>query len=115
MRHHLTAVFNNQGDAQHVLDALLVAGYPRSGIALISPHAADGDGHAFDPGLGGMVRRAFARVFGAPHQESERVDEPGFLPGRHVITVSAVAESDSRRAIGIIERFTPVYIEDRHQ
>jgi hypothetical protein len=54
-------------------------------------------------------------VFGAPHQESERVDEPGFLPGRHVITVSAVAESDSRRAIGIIERFTPVYIEDRHQ
>jgi hypothetical protein len=55
------------------------------------------------------------RVFGTPHQEPERVDEPGFLPGRHVITVSAVVESDSRRAIGIIERFTPVYIEDRHQ
>jgi hypothetical protein len=115
MRHHLTAVFNNEGDAQDVLDALLVAGYPRSGIALISPHVADDAGQPFDPGLGGMVRRAFARVFRVPHQEPERVDEPGFLPGRHVITVSAAAESDSMRAIGIIERFTPVYIEDRHQ
>jgi hypothetical protein len=56
-----------------------------------------------------------ARLFGSPHHEPERADGPAFLPGRHVITVTAAADPDSVRAIGIIERFTPVYIEDRHQ
>jgi hypothetical protein len=115
MRHDLTAVFNNRSDAQHVLDALLVAGYPRTGVALVSPPAAGGPGQPLGPGEGGAVRRVLARLFGAPRHAPERADESGFLPGRHVITVIAAVESDSVRAIGIIERFTPVYIEDWHR
>jgi hypothetical protein len=115
MRHNLTAVFNNRSDAQHVLDELLLAGYPHSGIALVSPPEPVGAGHAFVPGLGGALKRGLARLFGASHRAPERVDESGFLPGRHIITVTAAAEPDSMRAIGIIERFTPLYVEDRHQ
>jgi hypothetical protein len=115
MRHNLTAVFNNQSDAQHVLDELLVAGYPRSAIALVSPPDAGGAGQPLPRDQGGIVDRVLARLLGTWHDAPERVDESGFLPGRHVITVTATAEPDSVRAIGIIERFTPIYIEDRHQ
>ena len=30
MRHDLTAVFNNRGDAQHVLDELILSGFAKS-------------------------------------------------------------------------------------
>lgn len=115
MRHHLTAVFNNQDDAQHVLDELLVAGYPRSDTTLVSPPVAGGSGHKPDAGLGGTVRQLFMRLFGSPRYPPERADDPAFLPGRHVINVSAATEPDSVRAVGIIERFNPVYIEDRQK
>jgi hypothetical protein len=115
MRHHLTAVFNNRSDAQHVLDELLVAGYPRSGTTLVSAPVAGGAGHDLDAGPGGAVRRVFERLFGSQHKPPETEDEPGSLPGRHVVNVSAATEPESLRAIGIIERFSPVYIEDRHK
>ena len=114
MRHHLTAVFNNRSDAQHVLDELLVAGYPRSGTTLVSPPAAGGD-HKLDAGPGGTVRQLFVRLFGSPRYLPERADDPDFLPGRHVIKVHAATEPDSVRAIDIIKRFDPVYIEDRQK
>jgi len=115
MRHHLTAVFNNRSDAQHVLDELLVAGYPRAGTTLVSPPAAGGASHDLDAGPGGAVRRVFERLFGSRPKPADSEDEPGSLPGRHVINVRAATELDSARAIGIIERFNPVYIEDRQK
>jgi hypothetical protein len=114
MRHHLTAVFNNRNDAQHVLDELLIAGYPRAGTTLVSPPAGGAD-DKLDAGPGSTVRQLFVRLFGSPTYLPERADEPGFLPGRHVINVRAATEPDSVRAIGIIERFDPVYIEDRQK
>jgi hypothetical protein len=72
MRHDLTAVFNNQGDAQHVLDELLVAGYAHSGATLVSPPAPGAAGLALDTGLGGTVKQVLARLFGPPHHEPER-------------------------------------------
>jgi hypothetical protein len=114
MRHHLTAVFNNRRDAQHVLDELLVAGYPRAGTTLVSPPAGGAD-DKLDAGPGGAVRQLFVRLFGSPRYLPERADDPDFLPGRHVINVRAATEPDSARAIGIIERFDPVYIEDRQK
>lgn len=115
MRHHLTAVFNNRSDAQHVLDELLVAGYPRSGTTLLSPSTTGDAGHEMDADSGGIVRQVFMRLFGSKHKPPETEDEPGSLPGRHVINVSAATEPESLRAIGIIERFSPVYIEDRQK
>jgi hypothetical protein len=114
MRHHLTAVFNNRSDAQHVLDELLIAGYPRSGTTLVSPPTGGAD-DKLDAGPGSTVRQLFVRLFGSRPKLPEREDEPGSLPGRHVVNVSAATEPESLRAIGIIERFSPVYIEDRQK
>jgi len=115
MRHDLTAVFNNLVDAQHVLDELLVSGFPRSGTSLVSPPEF-GDANSIpDAGPGGALRQILARLFGRWHNAPERVDESAFLPGRHVITLTGAGELDSVRAIGIIERSNPVYIEDRHK
>jgi hypothetical protein len=115
MRHNLTAVFNNPVDAKHVLDELLITGFPRSGISLVSPPEIDEASRAPDAGHGSTLSQILARLFGRWHDEPERVDESAFLPGRHVITLIGAAELDSIRAIGIMEHANPVYIEDRHK
>lgn len=115
MRHDLTAVFNNRGDAQHVLDELLLSGFPRSGTSLVSPPEAGDAACRPDAGSGGALRQILARLFGRWHDEPARLDESAFLPGRHVITLTGAAGPDSVRAIGIMEQSNPVYIEDRHQ
>jgi hypothetical protein len=114
MRHNLTAVFNNPVDAKHVLDELLIAGFPCSGISLVSPPDVEA-GRTPDTGRGTTLSQILARLFGRWHDESERVDESAFLPGRHVITLTGAAELDSIRAIGIMEHSNPVYIEDRRK
>jgi len=115
MRHNLTAVFNNPVDAKHVLDELLIAGFPRSGTSLVSPPEVGEASRTPDAGHGNTLSQILARLFGRWHDEPERVDESAFLPGRHVITLTGAAELDSIRAIGIMERSNPVYIEDRHK
>ena len=114
MRHNLTAVFNNPVDAKHVLDELLIAGFPRSGTSLVSPPDVEAS-RPTDTGHGTTLSQILARLFGRWHDEPERVDESAFLPGRHVITLTGAAELDSIRAIGIMEHSNPVYIEDRHK
>jgi hypothetical protein len=113
MRHNLTAVFNNQDDARHVLDELLVSGYPRSGTTLVSPPESGGEESRPNAGLRGTVMQALARLFGTSQHEPERAAESAFLPGRRVITLTGATDPDSAVAIGIIERFKPVYVEDR--
>jgi hypothetical protein len=115
MRHDLTAVFNNRGDAQHVLDELILSGFPRSGTSLVSPPEADHAGRTPDAGSRNTLRQLLARLFGPWHDAPERVDESGFLPGRHVITLTGAIEPDYIRALGIMERANPVYIEDRRR
>jgi hypothetical protein len=115
MRHDLTAVFNNPVDAQHVLDELLRSGFARSRTLLVSPPEPGNTSRTPDAGHRRMLRQILARLFGPWHDEPERVDESSFLPGRHVITLTGAAEPDSIRAIGIMERFNPVYIEDRRK
>jgi hypothetical protein len=116
MRHNLTALFNNQGDAQRVLDELLVAGYSCAGPTLVSPPSAGGVGQTLGISVGGGVKQMLIRLFGAPpHHEPDSMDQSACLPGRHVITISGAVDLDSVRAISIIERSNPVYIEDRHK
>jgi hypothetical protein len=112
MRHHITAVFNNRIDAQHVLEQLLVLGDPYCGTALVSPPEAD-TFHAPDNGLYGMLRRRIARLFESAQHEPPRADHLDFLPGRHVINTRAATDSVSAQAVELIDRFSPVYIEDR--
>lgn len=115
MRHDLTAVFNNPADAQHVLEELLLSGFPRSETLLVSPPEGGNTSRTPDAGHGSMLRQILARLYGPWHDEPERVDESAFLPGRYVITLAGADELDSIRAIGIMERFSPVYIEDRRK
>jgi len=115
MRHNLTAVFNNPIDAQHALEELILSGFPRFGTSLVSPPEVENTGHTPDAGHGSTLSQILARLFGRWHDAPERVDESAFLPGRHVITLTGAAELDSVRAIGIMERSNPVYIEDRHK
>jgi len=115
MRHDLTAVFNNPVDARHVLDELLRSGFPRSGTSLVSPPEVDDTKRVSDAGHRGTLKQILARLFGPWHHAPERIDESAFLPGRHVITLTGALELDSVRAIGIMERSNPVYIEDRHK
>jgi hypothetical protein len=115
MRHDLTAVFNNPVDARHVLNELIRSGFPRFGISLVSPPEVEDPRHGPGAGHGNTLSQLLARLFGRWHDEPERVDESGFLPGRHVITLTGAAELDAVRAIGIMERSNPVYIEDRHR
>jgi hypothetical protein len=115
MRHDLTAVFNNPADAQHVLDELFLSGFPRSRTLLVSPPELGNTSRKPDAGRGRILRQILARLYGPWLDEPERLDESAFLPGRHVITLTGADEPDSIRAIGIIERFSPVYIEDRRK
>ena len=115
MRHDLTAIFNNPVDAQHVLDELLLSGFPQSRTLLVSPPEVGDTSRTPDTGRGSMLRQILSRLFGPWHDEPERVDESAFLPGRHVITLTGADELDSIRAIGIMEHSNPVYIEDRHK
>lgn len=115
MRHDLRAVFNNPADAQHVLDELLVFGFPRSRTLLVSPPALADTSRAPHAGYGSMLGQIVARLFGRLHDAPERVDASACLPGRHVVTLTGAADLDSVHAIDIMERSNPVYIEDRHK
>ena len=113
MRHHITAVFNNRIDAQHVLEQLLVLGCAYYGTALVSP-TDTGTLHARDSAPHGTLRRTIARLSESTQDESPQVDHHvDFLPGRHVINSHALTDLDSEHVIELIERFSPVYIEDR--
>jgi hypothetical protein len=98
MRHTLKAVFDHRSDAQHVLEELLASGYLRSDTTLSSTPPAE---HA--EGLGASVRHALERLFG-PWQHKH--------PMAHVVTLTAGSDPDAERAVGIMQRFGPVGIED---
>jgi hypothetical protein len=103
MRHTLKAVFDQRSDAQHVLDELLASGYLRSDTTLSSAPPAE---HA--EGLGASVRHAFERLFGPwQHKHADAL-----MHGRHVVTLTAGSEPDAERAVGIMQRFGPIGIED---
>ena len=83
MRHLLKAVFDHQGDAQRVLDALLAAGYAPAAATLtdVSPRGPDG------------------RPDGVP------------APGCHTLELAVGSVEDAKRAAAIIGRFAAVDTE----
>jgi len=105
MRHTLKAVFDHRSDAQHVLDELLASGYSRSDAALSSAPAE---------GLGASVKHTLARLFGHRQDKHTMAYADAPMHGRHVVTLTADSEPDAERAVGIMERFGPLGIEDLH-
>lgn len=83
MRHLLKAVFDHQGDARRVLDALLAAGYAPAAATLtdVCPRGPD------------------AHPDGVP------------APGCHTLELAVGSVEDARRAAAIIGRFAAVETE----
>jgi hypothetical protein len=102
MRHTLKAVFDHRSDAQHVLDALLVSGFRSTDMALSRA----------PPTLGSSVKRTFTRLFRSHPQVMDHVGR--FIRRGHVMTFTTGSELEAKSALGIIERFGPVGIEDLH-
>lgn len=118
MRHTLKAVFDHRTDAQHVLDALLAAGYPNTDMALSrAPPTRRADGGGIpasgedEESLGDTVKRTFTRLFRSHHQQT--MDHFNrFIRGGHVVTLNTGSELEAKSAVGIFERFGPVDIKD---
>lgn len=102
MRHTLKASFNHRSDAQHVLEELLASGYSPTETEV--PHTE---------GLGASVKHALARLFAQRRDAQTAAGTDASMHGRHIVTLTADADGDVQRAIGIIERFRPLDIEDR--
>jgi len=120
MRHILKADFNRRSDAQHVLDALLTAGYSGINIALSrAPPATRGNGalagicseHAERPDA--LFARTFTQLFRSRYQQAMARFSTA-MRGAHVVTIITGSEQESRSAVSIIERFHPAAIEGFH-
>lgn len=112
MRHTLNAVFDKRSDAQHVLEELLASGYASADTALSSvPPIGQADDAA---GLGASIKHSAARLFGAQHRKRKEEDSSSSLRERHIVTLTTESEPEAERAVGIIQRFGPVGIEDLH-
>jgi hypothetical protein len=101
MRHTLKASFNHRSDAQHVLEELLASGYSPAETEI-----------SHTEGLGASVKHALARLFAQRRDPQTGADADGSMHGRHIVTLTADDDGDAERAIGIIERFRPLDIED---
>ncbi|MFL6632759.1 MAG: hypothetical protein ACJ8HJ_10640 [Massilia sp.] len=102
MRHTLKAVFEQPGDAQHALDALLASGYPRADIALSNMPA---------PGPDTSLRHTAARLLGALYH---RHAQPGDTRERHIVTLTTGTDPEAARATGIMAQYRPAGLEDIH-
>jgi hypothetical protein len=103
MRHTLKAVFDHRSDAEHVLDELLASGYPRADMALA-------DLTTTAPGT--SLRQTAARLLDALHLR--HAQQPGDLPGRHVVTLMTASDPDAERAASIIAQHHPAGLDDLH-
>jgi len=108
MRHTLTAVFTTRGEAQHMLNRLLAAGYSHADAALsIAPQAGRATGkqlHVF----GIVAWNFFARLFG-PVSGDHLASNPGTLASaRHMLTFTTESEAEVKHATEIVGRFIPV-------
>ncbi len=84
MRHTLTAVFDDRGDAQHALNKLLAAGYLRAD-ATLSLATPTGEGE------------------GSPASYSN-----ASAGQRHVVTLTTESDPEAERAVALVGRLIPI-------
>ena len=114
MRHTLTAVFDNRGEAQHSLNRLLAAGYSHADAALsIAPQAGQASGkqlHVFGISAG----KLFPRLFGTVSDDHPATNPGTSASARHVLTFTTESEAEVEHATEIVGRLTPVDDEEIH-
>lgn len=116
MEHTLVAVFDNRGDAVQALDDLLGSGYARQDVRL-----SDGDtdrsdnrleGAGDDESLGSSIKHFFTDLFGGERSEHARIYSEAVDRGHYVLTVTADSEHEIERAADIVERHSPLDIDE---
>jgi hypothetical protein len=123
MQRTIIAVFDNRGDAQSAFDALEAAGFTGGQVRLSegdptgSPSSNIGHGHGAT-GTGGTgvldgIRNFFGTLFGTDDSEHVQKYSDAVTRGHQVLTLTATIESDIERAVGIVERFGPVDIDEK--
>ena len=117
MQHTLIAVFDNRADAQSAMDELLLSGFSREDVRMSEDTSstgayADAD-RTEDEGIGASIKHFFADLFGSDNDFHTNKYSTAISKGHHVITVSALDDSDVERAADIAERFNPVDIDEK--
>ncbi|MBC7452894.1 MAG: hypothetical protein H7335_04170 [Massilia sp.] len=115
MERTLIAVFDNRGDAQSALDALIAAGFSHQQAALSAadPTGAPGaDTAASNGSIVGSIKHFLSTLFGTDNSEHVQKYSDAVTRGHHVLTLSVTHERELARAATIIERWGPVDIDD---
>ena len=115
MERTLIAVFDNRGDAQSALDALIAAGFSHQQAALSAadPTGAPGaDTAASDGSIMGSIKHFLGTMFGTDNSEHVQKYSDAVTRGHQVLTLNVTHERELSRATTIIERWGPVDIDE---
>lgn len=123
MQRTLIAVFDNHADARSAIEELVAAGFSRPQIRLSEgdptggASAIDGDQATEAPrGTGSFadsIKNLLGTLFGTDNSEHVQKYADAVTRGHHVLTLTAGDESEAARAGAIVERFSPVDIDER--
>jgi hypothetical protein len=116
MHHTIVAVFQHRADAQHSIDDLLAAGFPRDDIKLsesdpLGPDVAPGADESFID----SIRRFFLDLFGAERHDDVELYAEAVQRGHFVLTLQLDDEEEADRAAIIVERYRPLNMDDYEQ
>jgi uncharacterized protein (TIGR02271 family) len=121
MQHTLVAVFDNRSDAQNAMDELLASGFTRDNVYLSSADLSGtttttGDtlGTTHEEGVGASIKHFFSNLFGSDNDEHATRYSSYVAGGQHVLTLTTTSEPEVERAADVIERFSPIDIDERH-
>jgi uncharacterized protein (TIGR02271 family) len=123
MQHTLVAVFDNRSNAQSAMDALLSTGFSRSNVSVAgSDTSASTDNPSSssstmsnapqDEGVGASVKHFFSNLFGAEHDDHAGRYAGAVTQGHYVLTVTTQSDTEVERASDVIERFSPLDMDE---
>lgn len=119
MERTLIAVFDNRGDAQSALDALVAAGFSRQQVYLSdgdptgAPGAVGATTANSDGSIVGSIRHFLSNLFGTDNSEHVQKYSDAVTRGHQVLTLRVTYEREMARAADIIERWGPVDIDEK--
>lgn len=126
MVHTLIGVYENYSQAQGALDALVASGFDRGDLEL-SPAESSAEARQASLGttrstegteersFGSGVRNFFSNIFGGNDEYREHADvySEAIRRGHYLLTVHTDDETESTQATQVMNRFSPVNIDER--
>ena len=117
MQHTLIAVFDNRADAQGAMDELLLSGFSRENVRMSEDTSTTGEyadtDRTEDEGIGASIKHFFSDLFGSDNDFHSNKYTTAISKGHHLVTVSALDDTEVERAADVVERFNPVDIDEK--